>query len=94
MNDNDSTHADLVNDVVFGKRIEMFLSSDVGQYILQRILNETDENTSKLIVVDPGNFHEVQRLQNKILVTQSIKNWLEDALSQALEADARLTELE
>jgi hypothetical protein len=90
----DREHDQLIEDVVLGRRVETFLGSDVGQYLLQRIINETTAATDKLIVVDPTDWKEVQKLQNKITVTSSIKGWLEDVLVQSLEAENRLNEEE
>jgi hypothetical protein len=82
----------LVSDIVFGKRIETFFSSDIGQYLLRRIVNEAQEYTDKLIVADPTDYKEIQRLQNGIYVASSIKRWLEESLVQALESEVRLNE--
>ena len=85
---------ELINDIVLGKRLEQFFNSDIGQYLILRITNETIENTELLINADPYDTVNVQQIQNKILVTRSIKNWLEDVLTQAIESEARLNEIE
>jgi hypothetical protein len=82
----------LIEDVIFGRRVETFLGSDVGQYMLRRIENERYEFTEKLIVANPNDANEIQKLQNSILVVNSIKGWLEDVLVQSMESEVRLNE--
>lgn len=84
----------LIEDIIFGRRVETFLSSDVGQYMLRRIENERYEFTEKLIVCDHNNSNEIQKLQNSILVVNSIKGWFEDVLVQSMESEVRLNEQE
>ena len=87
-----SIEDELIGDAVLKKRVETFLCSDVGQYLIQRISNEIQEGTDELIAADPYNGIQVQKAQNKIKLASSISIWLQDVIRQGIESEARLDE--
>ena len=72
--------AKLLNIGVTGKMASMFLESDVGLYILNKIDADTQQSIQGLIMCDPNDSKAIQTLQNEIRIVNSIKNWLAEAI--------------
>lgn len=67
---------------VFGKQVEDFLDSDIGQYLMQMANAEANDAMQKLRKVAPWRTRKIQQLQNQIKVCDSIVNWLSLAIKQ------------
>ena len=67
---------------VFGKEVELFLSSSVGTYLVKRAENEIEEAIKKLRVCDPEDPKAVRQHQNEAAVAQAVIDWLADAINQ------------
>ena len=89
-----SSYESLINNCVFGKRVDTFLSSDIGKYLLNRISEDRISFTDKLIIMDPYDTSGIQKLQNSILVVNSIESWLADVLIESMESETMLNELD
>jgi hypothetical protein len=72
----------LVRAGVFGRQVEQFFETDIGDYILQRAQKEIDEAVFKLKKVNPRDAELIQTYQNDIRVCESIISWLADAIAQ------------
>jgi len=67
----------------FGKQVEHFLDSDIGQFMLQRAQTVSDDATTQLV----KNAHTLERddirnLQMLIGFGDSFKGWLVEAIQQ------------
>lgn len=74
---------------VFGKQVEDFLSSEIGEYLIKRAQSEIETVVEKLKKVNPRSIRTIQGLQNQIKVCESIVGWLGEAIqsgSSALQA--------
>ena len=76
----------LVRRAVFGKQVEDFLSSDIGLYICLRAKTQADQAIDELKVCNPIEGKQVQALQNKVHVAESIQVWLSQAVQDGLNA--------
>jgi hypothetical protein len=71
---------------VFGKQVEAFFNTEIGQYILHRAQDQQSDALTKLKICDPENPNVVRKLQNDAKVAESIVQWLEDAIADGLQA--------
>ena len=67
---------------VFGRQVEDFLDSDVGQYISQCAQIDIDEAISKLKYVDPDDPKEVRSAQFNLAVAERVLGWISDAIQR------------
>lgn len=65
---------------VFGKIIENFLGSEIGNYLLGKAKLEEEEAMRALIVTSPWRRRRIQQLQNQIWRSQQFQVWLADAI--------------
>jgi hypothetical protein len=82
----------LLRRAAFGKQIEEFWTSDIGNYILNRIDSEVVAAFKEIKDCDPKDGKVVQMIQNKIYRVESIKGWLEDAVIDGLQAVKELND--
>jgi hypothetical protein len=75
-----------VRRAVFGRKVELFLESDVGQYLEQCAAAEMEEAAEKLKSVNPEDPKAIRDLQFKIRVAESVVNWLADAIRSGQQA--------
>lgn len=75
---------------VFGRQVELFLQSEIGQYIQQCVDAEIQEATEKLCRVDPEDPKAIRTLQNKVAVAESIMGWLTDAIASGSQSHEAL----
>lgn len=75
-----------VRDAVFGKQVEDFLSSDIGEYLIKKAKDEIDSALEKLKKCDPTDSVRVQSLQNQVKVCESIVGWLGDVVINGQQA--------
>jgi hypothetical protein len=65
----------------FGRQVEFFLKSDVGDYLLQRYKQMMDEASEQLKTIDPHDWQAIQRAQNKIKVAELFMTSLAEAIA-------------
>jgi hypothetical protein len=80
-----------VRRAVFGRQVEHFLESDIGQYLAQCAQADIEEATEKLCRVDPEDPKAIRELQNKIRVAESVMGWLADAIRSGEQSHEALT---
>lgn len=77
---------------VFGKQVEDFLYSDIGDYLLGCAKREEQEALEQLRRVAPWRRRRIQQLQNQIAIAESIQRWLGDAIASGHAALEQLRE--
>lgn len=82
----------LVRWAVFGKKVEQFLQSDIGDFLLKKSQREVQEAVEALKVVDPTDIEGVRKLQNAVKLAESFQSWLGDAVAAGLQSIAQLEE--
>lgn len=75
---------------VFGRQVEHFLESDIGQYITQCADAEIQAVMTQFATVDADDYRAIRRLQVKMLVAQSVIGWLGDAIQSGKQAQGAL----
>ena len=76
----------LLRRAAFGKQVEEFWTSDIGNYLMNRIDSEVVGAFKEIKNCDPKDGKLVQTIQNKIYRSESIKSWLEDAIVDGLQS--------
>ena len=69
-----------VRTAVFGKQMEEFLLTEIGDYLLKRAAEQYQAGVEELKKASPYSPIDVQTAQNKIRVTESILNFIEEAI--------------
>lgn len=70
-----------VQEAVFGKEVENFLHSPIGDYLLSKARNEAETATEQLKTVEPTLTDKIRELQSTIRRAESIMGWLGDAVA-------------
>lgn len=65
----------------FGKQVEDFLTSDIGDYLLKCAERKEREAMEALKVVLPWRRRRIQQLQNEIRLASDVERWLGDAIA-------------
>jgi len=89
---NDSDINPLVDAAVIGRQVEDFLNADIGRYLVQRIEEELDSGFEDLMRADPDSPSAVRKAQNRVWRANSLKEWLEEAVTAGLRAQYILEE--
>ena len=79
-----------VRTAVFGKQVEEFLQSDIGDYLLQMAKNEESEAIEALIAADPKGDHT--NIRSRIMMARWFQTWLGRAVQRGLQAIELLQE--
>lgn len=69
-----------------GDRAKAFLSSDLGQYLLNRVEAEEKEAIEALVDAPCNAFDEIRSLQNKIENCRRFQNWLGELIIEGSQA--------
>jgi hypothetical protein len=83
---------DTLRIAVFGRQVEQFLKSDIGQYIIQSADADIGEALDKLKNADPFKPELIISIQMKIGIAESVKGWLADAIASGRMATKTLEE--
>jgi hypothetical protein len=70
----------------FGKQMEHFMSSDIGNYLIARAHEQKLEAQEAFLTVDCNSALAVYDIQNRILVANSVVGWMLDAVNDGLQA--------
>lgn len=84
----------LVQEAVFGKQVEEFLSSDIGIYLVKKAEAEASDAIEKLKTCPADDPKAIRTLQNQIFRAESIQQWLGEAIHRGLEAIQNIDERE
>ena len=76
----------LLDVAVLGERVDQFLKSDIGRYLLDQAEAEEQAGLQHLRVVNCNNPEEVRMAQNRVWRGETMKAWLKDAVSAGLKA--------
>lgn len=76
----------LIRRATFGKQVDIFMSSDIGRYMVSRATDEAEEALQAFKTCDPTDTNKVRELQHTILQAEKVKRWLEDAVQDGLQA--------
>lgn len=83
---------EVLNQAVFGRQVEDFLSSDVGRYLLEKSEERYIMALTGLKTVVPTDTGAIERLQNEARWAESFRTWLMDAVTDGLRAKQILEE--
>jgi hypothetical protein len=82
----------LVRHASFGREVELFLQSDIGDFLLKRAEEEIADAVTALKTVAPWRRRRIQQLQNTIAVAERFQLWLADAVADGHTAMQTLEE--
>jgi hypothetical protein len=82
----------LVEAATFGKEVEFFLQSNIGDHLIKRSEDEIQAAVAELKTVSSWRRRRIQDLQNKIQIAEKFQLWLGDAIAQGHQAIALLEE--
>lgn len=80
----------IVRTAIFGRQVSDFLSSDVGQYLMQKADDHAQEAIDALTRADPEDPKAIRKLQNQIAVADLIASWLKAAEFEGEQAEDHL----
>ena len=70
----------------FGKEVELFWGSGIGQYLRNRAQECYSDAIEALKAVDPTDYRAVMKAQNEVRVAQMFEQWLSQAVLDGLKA--------
>ena len=71
---------------VFGRQVEDFMGSDIGQYLSQCIDSEIADGLLSLRKAPPAEWKQVAIAQLRIDCAEKLRNWLAEAIQRGYEA--------
>ncbi len=78
--------ATLLAEVELAERAKDFWRSDIGRYVLGRILEDIESATDDLVEVDPTDYKKVAHLQERVRGAKSLPLYLSDIIAQGSQA--------
>ena len=82
----DREERQLYAEAVLGKDAEQFFKTELGQYVLGRSMQDSEEVTAELKVTPPEDTNKVRELQNLIQVCEKTLVWLNEAIIEGRQA--------
>lgn len=76
----------------FGKEVEHFLQSDIGDFLVKRSEEEIAEAVQALKTVSPWRRRRIAELQARIQIAERFQLWLADAIAAGHNALSQLEE--
>jgi hypothetical protein len=76
----------------FGREVELFLQSDIGDFLVKRSEAEIAEAVQLLKAVSPFRRRRIAELQARIQVAERFQLWLADAIASGHNALSQLEE--
>jgi hypothetical protein len=77
---------ELLDRAQFGRQIELFWGSRLGEYLLARVREEYVEALTKLKTCDPADSKLVMKLQGEAWRAESFEQWLSQAVIDGAKA--------
>jgi hypothetical protein len=71
---------------VFGEQVNIFLESEIGQYLLQCAQLDTESAAREMLDVDPTDVARVISIKVKLMVAARIESWLQEAVVKGTQA--------
>jgi len=81
-----------VQNAVFGRQVELFLETDIGQYLVRYADAEVNRASEALKYVDPEDPKAIRELQFKVRVAESVIGWLGEAIQNGAQSRVALEE--
>lgn len=75
---------------VFGRQVELFMESEIGDYLRQCAQAEIDTAVREMGSVDAEDPKAVRQIQMRLKVAESVMGWLGDAIRQGQQAHSML----
>lgn len=82
----------LMADARVGMQVELFLSSDVGRYLVGRAQLEEKAAIDDLVAASPDDAEANRSIRNRIAVTHMLRDWLSDAVQAGIAAGISIRE--
>lgn len=79
-------NVELLDRAQFGKQVELFWSSRVGEYLRTRLHEVYTAAIQELKTVDPTDTKRIRELQNDIFKAESFEQWLSQAVMDGLKS--------
>lgn len=79
-------NVELLDRAQFGKQVELFWSSRVGEYLRARLQEVYTAAIQELKTVDPTDTKRIRELQNDIFKAESFELWLSQAVTDGLKS--------
>jgi len=76
---------------IFGREVEIFLGTNLGKYLVQRIEDSFADAIRSLRSADPANPSAVASAQAKADALESMESWLNEAVTAGYQAERALT---
>lgn len=79
----------LMETAVFGRRVEEFMASDLGRYLVLKAESQEQQATEELKKLSPWTpmaRRAMQKIQNDIRVAEWFQQWLGEAVMDGLQA--------
>jgi hypothetical protein len=77
---------ELLERASFGRQVEIFWGSDIGQYLRNRAQECYSAAIEELKSVDPTDSRAVMKAQNEVRVAQVFESWLTEAVVDGVKA--------
>ena len=68
--------------IVLGDEAEKFLSTQLGKYMLGRVLHLRDEAMLELRTVEPENIKQIRKLQADIRQAENFPAWIQEVIHE------------
>lgn len=79
-------NVELLDRAQFGKQVELFWGSRVGEYLRARLHEVYTVAIQELKTVDPTDTKRIRELQNDIFKAESFEQWLSQAVTDGLKS--------
>ena len=77
---------ELLQRAEFGRQVELFWSSRIGEYLADRIRDVYTTAIEELKTVDPEDSKRIRILQNEVFKATSVEQWLSDVVLDGLKS--------
>jgi hypothetical protein len=77
---------ELLDRAVFGRQVELFWGSGIGQYLRNRAQECYSDAIKELKAVDPTDARAVIKAQNEVRVAEMFEEWLSQAVIDGVKA--------
>lgn len=71
---------------VFGRQVEQFWDSQIGQYLLERSLREYNSAILGLKTCNPTDVAAITKFQSDLIRAEGFRDWLSEAIQDGLRA--------
>ena len=83
-----------LKDATFGMRVETFMRSDIGRYLIENAQRHEQEAIIGLVDTAPDDVANNTRYRNEIAIARMFGHWLHDAVMAGLAAKENMKAME